>query len=62
MGIATPHLRCECGWEARHPNPVTLAELVRVHAWETHQMALTSDDALALIERSNQPLRTGEST
>ena len=42
-------LTCDCGFIARAPDDVGLATEVRCHAWETHGMPLSHDEALLLL-------------
>ena len=42
-------LTCDCGFIARAPDDVGLATEVRRHAWETHGMPLSHDEALLLL-------------
>ena len=42
-------LTCDCGFIARAPDDVGLASEVRRHAWETHGMPLSHDEALLLL-------------
>ena len=41
-------LQCDCGFKARGRDEDRLAAEVRRHAWETHGMALSPDQALLL--------------
>ena len=42
-------LTCDCGFVARASDDVGLATEVRRHAWETHRMPLSHDEALLLL-------------
>lgn len=42
-------LTCDCGFIARAPDDVGLAGEVRRHAWESHGMPLSHDEALVLL-------------
>ena len=42
-------LTCDCGFIARAPDDVGLATEVMRHAWETHRMPLSHDEALLLL-------------
>jgi hypothetical protein len=42
-------LTCDCGFIARAPDDVGLATEVLRHAWETHRMPLSHDEALLLL-------------
>jgi hypothetical protein len=42
-------LTCDCGFIARAPDGIGLATEVRRHAWETHGMQLSHDEALLLL-------------
>jgi hypothetical protein len=42
-------LTCDCGFIARAPDDVELATEVRRHAWDTHRMPLSHDEALLLL-------------
>ena len=42
-------LTCDCGFIARAPDDVGLVTEVRRHAWETHEMPLSHDEALLLL-------------
>ena len=45
-------LRCDCGFEARGEHEDGLVAEVQRHAWETHGMALSHDQALLLAFRA----------
>ena len=42
-------LTCDCGFVAQARDDVGLAKEVRRHAWETHRMPLSHDEALLLL-------------
>jgi hypothetical protein len=42
-------LTCDCGFTAQARDDVGLATEVRRHAWETHGMPLSHDEALLLL-------------
>jgi hypothetical protein len=42
-------LTCDCGFVARASDGAGLATEVRRHAWETHGMPLSHDEALLLL-------------
>jgi hypothetical protein len=42
-------LTCDCGFVAQARDDVGLATEVRRHAWETHGMPLSHDEALLLL-------------
>ena len=42
-------LTCDCGFVARADDDVGLADEVRRHAWEAHEMPLSRDEALLLV-------------
>ncbi len=42
-------LTCDCGFIARAPDDFGLAAEVLHHAWETHRMPLSHDEALLLL-------------
>jgi hypothetical protein len=42
-------LTCDCGFIAQARDDVELAIEVRRHAWETHRMPLSHDEALLLL-------------
>jgi len=42
-------LTCDCGFIAQAPDGVGLAAEVRRHAWESHGMPLSHDEALVLL-------------
>ncbi len=42
-------LTCDCGFVAQAPDEVGLATEVRRHAWETHRMPLSHNEALVLL-------------
>ena len=42
-------LTCDCGFVAQAPDDVGLATEVRRHAWETHGMPLSHNEALVLL-------------
>jgi hypothetical protein len=48
-GIVDKTLTCDCGFIARASDDVALAVEVRRHAWETHGMPLSHDEALLLL-------------
>jgi Protein of unknown function (DUF1059) len=45
-------LRCNCGFDARATDEEGLVAEVQRHAREAHGMALTHDEALALVFRA----------
>jgi hypothetical protein len=46
-------LHCECGFAARADDEDGLVAEVRRHAWDSHRMALTRDEALLLATSSH---------
>ena len=44
-------LTCECGYEAHAGDDDALAADVRRHAWQSHGMALSHQEALLLVFR-----------
>ena len=57
-------LLCDCGFEARAEHEDELVTEVQRHAWETHAMTLTPDEARSLASginsaRAPQPVRHG---
>ena len=44
-------LTCECGYEARAGDDEALATDVRRHAWQSHRMELSHQEALILVFR-----------
>jgi len=42
-------LTCDCGFIARAPDSVGLATEILRHAWESHGMPLSHDEALLLL-------------
>ena len=42
-------LTCDCGFTAQAPDDVELATEVRRHAWESHGMPLSHNEALVLL-------------
>jgi predicted small metal-binding protein len=53
-------LVCDCGFEARAADEEALVEQVRRHASETHGMALSHDDALAIARKSAARMKKEE--
>ena len=45
-------LRCHCGFEVRGAHEQALVAEVQRHAWDTHRMALSHDEALVLAFRA----------
>jgi predicted small metal-binding protein len=48
-------LTCDCGFEARGEDEEELVEQVMRHAREAHGMALSHDEALAVVRDSIAP-------
>jgi predicted small metal-binding protein len=46
-------LTCDCGFEAHAADDGLLAVEVRRHAWQTHGMTLSHEDALLLVFRGD---------
>jgi hypothetical protein len=52
-------LTCDCGYEARAGDDDALAAEAQRHAWQAHGMALSHQEALLLVVRSEPtPLPT----
>ena len=49
--FADQALRCECGYEVRASDEAGRVDEVRRHASETHGIAFSADDALAVLLR-----------
>jgi hypothetical protein len=55
-------LRCECGFEARADDQGALVAIVRRHAGQVHQMALSHADALLLTRRAETTSAAADET